>query len=130
MGEKALTMDTFTKIAEARIREAIERGDLDDLAGKGKPLALEDLSRVPEDLRAGYLLLRNAGVLPEEMTLRKEMVTLEALIDACSDPEERTRLRKDLNWKLVRYQMMMERRRPRAPVPDRYRAKLLSRLAR
>lgn len=122
-------MDTLTKIAEARIRDAIERGELDDLAGKGKPLALEDLSRVPEDLRVGYLLLKNAGILPEEMTLRKEMVTLEALIDACSDPEERTRLRKDLNWKLVRYQMMMERRRPRA-LPDRYRAKLLSRLAR
>jgi hypothetical protein len=122
-------MDTFAKIAEARIRDAIERGELDNLAGKGKPLALEDSSRVPEDLRAGYLLLKNAGFLPEEMAARKEMVTLEALIDACSDPEERTRLRKDLNWKLVRYQMMMERRRPRA-LPDRYRAKVLSRLAR
>jgi len=122
-------MDLLTKIAEARIRDAIERGELDDLAGKGKPLALEDLSRVPEDLRAGYLLLKNAGVLPEEMAMRKEMVTLEALIDACSDAEERTRLRKDLNWKLVRFQMLMERRRPRA-LPDRYRAKLLARLAR
>jgi hypothetical protein len=122
-------MDTFTKIAEARIREAIERGDFDDLAGKGKRLALEDLSRVPEDLRGGYLVLKNAGVLPEEMIARKEMVTLEALIDACSDPGERTRLRKDLNWKIVRYQMMMERRRPQA-IPERYRAKLLRRLAR
>ena len=122
-------MDTFTKIAEARIREAIERGDFDDLAGKGKPLALDDLSRVPEDLRGGYLVLKNAGVLPEEMIARKEMVTLEALIDACSDPEERTRLRKDLNWKIVRYQMMMERRRPHA-IPERYRAKVLRRLAR
>jgi hypothetical protein len=122
-------VDTFTKIAEARIREAIERGDFDDLSGKGKPLALEDLSRVPEDLRGGYLVLKNAGVLPEEMIARKEMVTLGALIDACSDPEERTRLRKDLNWKIVRYQMMMERRRPHA-IPQRYRAKLLRRLAR
>ena len=119
----------FTKIAEARIRDAIERGELDDLAGKGKPLPLEDLSRVPEDLRAGYLLLKNAGVLPEQMAARKEMVTLEALIDACSDPEERTRLRKDLNWKIVRYRMLMERR-PQRAVPERYRAKLLSRLAR
>jgi hypothetical protein len=63
------------------------------------------------------------------MIARKEMVTLEALIDACSDPEERTRLRKDLNWKIVRYQMMMERRRPHA-IPERYRANLLRRLAR
>jgi hypothetical protein len=63
------------------------------------------------------------------MAVRKEMVTLEALIEACSDPEERTRLRKDLNWKLVRYQMLMERRRPLS-MPDRYRAKLLRKLAR
>jgi hypothetical protein len=46
-------MDTLTKIAEARIREAMERGEFDDLPGKGRPLVLEDLSRVPEDLRSG-----------------------------------------------------------------------------
>jgi hypothetical protein len=121
-------MDLLTRIAEARIREAMARGDFDDLAGKGRPLALEDLSRVPEDLRSAYLLLRGAGLLPEEMQLRKEMVTLEALIDACAEPEERMRLRKDLNWKMVRFQMLMERRRPRA-VPQRYRAKVVARLA-
>jgi len=122
-------VDVLTQIAEARIREAMARGDFDDLSGKGRPLALEDLSRVPEDLRSAFLLLRSAGVLPEEMQLRKEMVTLEALIDACAEPEERTRLRKDLNWKMVRFQLLMERRRPRA-LPERYRAKVVARLAR
>jgi DnaJ homologue, subfamily C, member 28, conserved domain len=122
-------MDLLTKIAEARIREAMARGEFDHLTGKGRPLELEDLSRVPENLRAGYILLRSAGVIPEEILLRKEMVTLEALIDACSDPEERTRLRKDLNRKMVRFQMLMERRRPRA-LPHRYRAQVVARLAR
>jgi hypothetical protein len=116
-------------IAEARIRDAIARGEFDDLAGKGRPLPLEDLSTVPEDLRSGYLLLKNAGVLPEEMQIRKEMVTLEALLDACADPQERMRLRGDLNWKVIRYQVLMERRRPRA-APREYRTKLLGRLAR
>jgi hypothetical protein len=116
-------------IAEARIRDAIARGEFDDLAGKGRPLPLEDLSTVPEDLRSGYLLLKNAGVLPEEMQIRKEMVTLEALLDACADPQERMRLRGDLNWKVIRYQVLMERRRPRS-APREYRAKLLGRLAR
>jgi Domain of unknown function (DUF1992) len=116
-------------IAEARIRDAIARGELDDLPGSGKPLVLENLSQVPEDLRAGYLLLKNAGVLPEEMQLRKEMVTLEALLDACADADERTRLRKDLNWKMIRFQILMERRRPRA-VPLEYRRKLVAKLAR
>lgn len=122
-------MNLLTKIAEARIREAIARGELDDLPGKGKPLPLEDLSSVPDDLRAGYLVLRNAGVLPEEMEIRKEMVSLEALVDACRDPEERTRLRKDLNERLIRYRILMERRSARAEPPE-YRGKLLDRIAR
>lgn len=122
-------MDLLTKIAEARIVDAIARGDFDDLPGKGKPLALEDLSNVPEELRPGYLLLRNAGVLPEEMQLRKEMVTVEALIDACRDPEERTRLRNDLDARTLRYRVLMERRRPRAEPPE-YRGRLLAKLAR
>jgi hypothetical protein len=122
-------MSLLEKIAEGRIRDAIARGEFDDLPGKGKPLDLEDLSGVSEDLRAGYLLLRNAGVLPEEMQLRKEMITLEALVDACGDPEERTRLRKDLNWKMIRFQVLIERRRPRA-LPRDYRAKVLAKLAR
>jgi len=122
-------VNLIEKIAEARIRDAMARGDFDNLAGRGKPLRLEDLSKVPEDLRAGYILLKNAGVLPEEMQLRKEMVTLEALVDACADPEERTRLRTDLNWKMIRFQVLMERRRPRAMAGE-YRAKVLNRLSR
>jgi hypothetical protein len=122
-------MMRFQTIAEARIREVIARGELDGLPGSGKRLELENLSQVPEDLRAGYLLLKNAGVLPEEMQLRKEMVTLEALLDSCADADERTRLRKDLNWKIVRFQVLMERRRPRA-VPQEYRGKLVAKLAR
>jgi hypothetical protein len=122
-------VDLIEKLAEARIRDAMARGDFDNLAGRGQPLRLEDLSKVPEDLRAGYILLKNAGVLPEEMQLRKEMVTLEALVDACADPEERIRLRKDLNWKVMRFRMLMERGRPLA-VAGEYRAKVLNRLSR
>jgi Domain of unknown function (DUF1992) len=123
------TLSLLEKIAEARIRDAIAHGELDDLAGKGRSLELEDLSTVPEDLRPGYLLLKNAGVLPEEMQIRKEMMTLEALLDACSDPQERTRLRDDLNWKTIRFRVLMERRRLGAHTPE-YRAKLITRLAR
>jgi DnaJ-like protein len=122
-------VNLLEKIAEARIREAMVRGEFDDLEGKGRRLELEDLSGVPPDLRASYVMLKNAGVLPEEMQLRKEMVTLEALLDACEDPAERTRLRKDLNWKLIRFRILMERRRPRA-IPASYRAKMIAKFTR
>ena len=54
-------MNLLARIAEVRIREAIARGDFADLPGKGNPPTVEDLSRVPENLRAGYILLKNAG---------------------------------------------------------------------
>lgn len=105
-------MDALSHLAEARIREAIARGELDDLPGKGRPLDLEDLSRVPEELRAGYLLLKNAGFLPEELELRKETVTLRALIAACEDDgKRRADLERRLSAKLLRLEILAERHR-------------------
>ena len=37
-------------LAEARIREAQQRGELEGLPGAGEPLLLDDLSMVPESL--------------------------------------------------------------------------------
>ena len=41
----------FEKIVEERIRQAQKNGDFDNLSGAGKPLNLEDISQIPEDLR-------------------------------------------------------------------------------
>ena len=54
-------MDLLDALAEARIREAQQRGDLQGLAGAGEPLRLDDLSMVPESLRPAWLLLRIAA---------------------------------------------------------------------
>ncbi|HTP06437.1 MAG TPA: DnaJ family domain-containing protein [Nitrospirota bacterium] len=35
-------MDILAIIAERKIREAMARGELDDLPGKGKPLAMDE----------------------------------------------------------------------------------------
>ena len=51
-------MSYFWRLAEERIKEAQRAGAFDNLPGKGKPLDLEDLSWVPEDLRIGYLVLK------------------------------------------------------------------------
>ncbi len=48
----------FQRIAEQRILEAQRKGEFDNLPGKGKPLELEDLSWVPEELRIGYHVLK------------------------------------------------------------------------
>jgi len=103
-------MDAVTALAENKIKEAIENGELDDIKGKGKPLHLEDLSRIPEELRAGYILLKNSGVLPEEINLKKEIKKLEDLLEYCYDDKEYRKVEVKLNEKILHYNMLMEKK--------------------
>ncbi|WP_240371934.1 DnaJ family domain-containing protein [Anoxybacteroides rupiense] len=103
-------MDIISKIAEERIREALKNGEFDHLPGLGKPLELEDLSHIPEDLRIGYLLLKNAGYVSEEVELKKDVMTIEDLLRRCDDETEKEKLRKKLNEKLLRWNSLMKKR--------------------
>ena len=104
-------MSMFARIAEAKILTGIERGEFDDLPGAGRPLELEDLSRIPAHLRAGYKLLRNADALPPEVELRREIYSLGELIESSPDPAEREELRRKRAEADLRYSLLMERRR-------------------
>jgi len=99
-------MISFQKIAERRIQEAIKDGAFDHLPGSGKPLALESDSQVPEDLRMAYKLLRNAGYVPPEITLRKEIAKTEDLLAGMEDTEARYRQLKKLNFLIMKLNMM------------------------
>lgn len=115
-------------MAEAKIKEALKAGDFDNLPGKGKPLELEDLSRVPEDLRVGYKVLKNAGFLPEELQLKKEMVTLNDLIACCDDRNELAALKRQLSEKMLRFNRLMEKRSVRRTRAfQNYRSKIFKR---
>ena len=85
-------MSLLDELAEQRIREAAERGEFDDLPGRGEPLELEDDSLVPEELRAGYRMLKNAGFVPPELEPVRELREVEALIrqaEAAADRDAR-----------------------------------------
>jgi hypothetical protein len=107
---EVIRLDWIRAIAEEKIQEAIKNGELDHLPGKGKPLQLDDDSMVPEDLRASFRLLKNAGILPEEMQLRKEMVRLKDLLGCCKDEKEKARLQSEMSAKKLRYQQLMAER--------------------
>ncbi|MCX7988614.1 MAG: DUF1992 domain-containing protein [Thermodesulfovibrio sp.] len=102
-------MDIFEKIAEEKIREAMEQGLFDDLPNKGKPLKLEDYSWVPEDLRIAYKILKNAGCIPPEMEIRKEIIALKELLKTIDDDEERIRKIRELNFKLLKFNIGRKR---------------------
>jgi hypothetical protein len=95
-------MEIFSKIAEQRIREAIENGDFEDLENAGRPIVFEDESWVPEDLRTAYRVLKNSGCIPPELQLRKEVISLRDLINAIDDDKERLRKIRELNFKLTK----------------------------
>lgn len=103
-------MDIVAIIAEQKIREAMENGEFENLPGKGRPLVFDDLSGVPEDCRAAYIILKNNGLLTPEMELKKEIVSLQKLLNCCYDGEERLKLSGRLNEKILRFNIMMEKR--------------------
>ena len=104
-------MGILSTIAERRIREAMTRGELDKLAGAGQPLVMdEDLSGVPAELRMAYKILKNAGFVPPEVELRKEIVSLREMLGQLEDDKQRRTLRRQLDFKLLKLNMM--RRRP------------------
>jgi hypothetical protein len=99
-------MDFFFKIAENRIREAMEAGEFDNLEGQGQPLGLEDESHIPPDLRMAYRILKNADCLPPELELRNEVVRLQDLVAAMPDTAEKLQQMRRLNFLVMKLQMM------------------------
>jgi hypothetical protein len=121
-------MDGFDKIAEKRIRDAMERGDFKDLPGHGRPLQLEDDSRVPEDLRLAYKILKNADCLPPEIELKKEIRQMEDMLASLPDEKERYRHIKRINYKITQLNMM-GKRSPLLEEAQLYYKKLVEKLA-
>lgn len=104
---------SFDRLVEEKIREAMANGEFDNLAGSGKPLDLDAYFATPEDLRLGHSILKSAGFIPEEMALLKEVDSLKAALDKCSDEEERKRIRKKIDDKELSFKLMVERYRKR-----------------
>lgn len=103
-------MDILATIAERKISEAMARGEFDDLPGRGKPLALEDeLAGVPAELRMAYKILKNAGFVPPEVELRREILSLRQLVDRLDDDAERKKKQQELDVKILKLSMMLRR---------------------
>ena len=117
----------FQRLAEQRILEAQRKGEFDDLPGKGQPLELEDLSSVPDELRIGYIVLKNAHVLPPEAELLKDIHILEDLLKHVEDEGERKALAKSIQWKVIRLDML-KRRSMSVNAVREYSRKLISKL--
>lgn len=68
-----MTDDRFESLADRRIREAEERGEFDDLPGKGKPIPGLDGSRDENWWVKKWIEREGLSILPEGLELRKEI---------------------------------------------------------
>jgi hypothetical protein len=101
--------DGMRKIIERRIMEAMEKGEFDNLPGKGQPLKLDDDAGVPPELRLAYKILKNSGCPPPEIQLKKEIMQIEDLLAGIDDELEKYRQIKKLNMLVTKLNAMRQR---------------------
>ena len=99
------SVEYLHRLVEDRIQKAQGEGAFDNLAGKGRPLNLDDDSAIPEDLRLTFKVLKNAHCLPVEIELRKDIFNLRQLLNAAIDPEDRRGLRRELNRLILNFNL-------------------------
>jgi DnaJ-like protein len=100
---------SFHRNADEKIKEAIAKGEFDDLPGKGKPLDLDGYFGTPGDLRIGYSILKSADIIPEEIELLKQIEGLKKSLDSCTSQIEKRAIQKQLSEKLTNFNLRMER---------------------
>ena len=105
---KGNPLAALERIAEERIREAIQRGEFDNLTGSGKPLKFDDELHIPDDLRLAYKVLKNADCLPPELELKKEIRTAEDLLSELKDEGEKYRQIKKINYLIMKLNTMRQ----------------------
>src|SRR6185503_14916799 len=66
-------MNRRESMTEKRLREAIEKGEFDNLPGKGEPVDLSENPFEDPDLRTVHRLLRNAGFAPAWIEEKKDI---------------------------------------------------------
>ena len=96
-------MSWLSRLAERRIQAARLKGQLDHLEGEGKPLPDRpgDAFISPGDA-VGFRIMAEAGVLPEEITLKKRVEPQRAHLATLTDEAER----KAAMAELARLQML------------------------
>ena len=101
----------FDRLVEQKIREAIDAGEFKGLEGEGRPVNLDAYFASPSELRAAYAVLKNAGVLPQEAQLLKEINEQKARLERSRDESERENLKRAVGELTLKYNLLVERYR-------------------
>ncbi len=121
---------TWESLSERLIREAMERGEFDDLPYKGQRIPLEDETYAGPDALA-FHVLKNAGVAPPWIEADKEVRRLlearDRLFERARDARgelARDRLRRQLRQLVADANSAIDRLNSEAPARQTHRARL------
>ena len=84
-------MNILEELAERAIQEAQKRGEFEGLSGQGQPLPQESDPFMPETLRMAYKMLKNAGYVPEEIQVQREIRSLIECLEQETDESRKMR---------------------------------------
>lgn len=101
----------FDRIIESIIKDAQQRGDFDNLPGKGKPIDLEAYFNTPEEVRNAYAILKNAGIVPAEIELLQDIAALKDRLTTTYEENERSRIQKIIRDKQLQFNLMMDQQK-------------------
>lgn len=101
-------MMKWSTLSERQILKAKAEGQLDNLKGAGKPLNMQ--SGTDSDA-AGFRIMAEAGVVPREFELRKEIEALTALLRDTVEAEARKNLIRQIAQVQLRLDIEVEARR-------------------
>ncbi|MEX0368698.1 MAG: DUF1992 domain-containing protein [Ruegeria sp.] len=104
--------DHFRQLIERQIAKAGMQGQLSGLDGEGKPLPdrPEEAYVDPADA-AGFRIMAQAGAVPAEIQIKKQIAALRARLAQLSDPAERQIAKDELAQLDLRYNIAREARR-------------------
>lgn len=99
------------KIVEEMIKKAQERGEFDDLPGKGKPIDLTEYFETPEDTRVAQSVLKSSGFSSPEVELLKEIAQLRQALASATEGKKQAEIRKRIQEKQIEFSLRMEKAR-------------------
>ncbi|RPJ26470.1 MAG: DUF1992 domain-containing protein [Chloroflexi bacterium] len=102
---------SFDRIVEALIQEAMERGEFDNLPGKGKPIDLTEYFETPEEVRIAHSVLKNAGMTSREVDLLKEIAELKQVLEAVLDEKKKQEIGRQIRQHQIEFNLMLERQK-------------------
>ena len=96
----------------ASLRESMASGELRTAPSYGKPLSFGDgYDETPAELRMGMKVLKDAGVLPPEVEVMREIAALQAELAGTSDAATARALRQRLSEKQQALALRLEKLR-------------------